>query len=332
VQTYHIRGRVSGLSPNERIDRMSINISPRGEESFTPFGAQNGFITKERTFDVGGVAPGSYYLSAYAMGGRVRPIARQEIEVGAADVNDVVLNVVPTGAIHGHIAVAGAPAAGAPAVNPNSIRVSLNSNESFISGSTAEAKEDGSFVLDNVFPGKYSLTVFTAGGGGQGGTYVKSVRLGQQEIQHRELDLTNGVSGELEITLSYGAAELDGSVQKAQSPSEAVSGSPSASPRGSAQIVLLPETLNADGSGFYTGNLTTDGTFTIRQITPGRYYAYAFEDVNIADLQNPDLMKALESRGIEVELGQGEQKQVQLSAISTDEYTQLLARLGIETQ
>ena len=104
------------------------------------------------------------------------------------------------------------------------------------------------------------------------------------------------------------------------------------SPASPAQIVLLPDTLNADGSGFYVGTLTAGGTFSIKQVAPGRYHAYAFEDVNIGDLQNPDLAKALENRGIEVELGQGEQKQVQLSAISTDEYQQLLARLGIEPQ
>jgi hypothetical protein len=331
VQTYHIRGRISGLSADERTDHMSVNISARGEESFTQFGPQPGIITKERTFEITGVPPGSYYLSIYSMGGRVRSLAHQEIDVGSADVNDVVLNVIPSTAMHGHVALAGAPPAGTAAVDLTSIHISLTSTENFMSGTNAQVKEDGSLVIENVLPGKYALNIFVPWTG-QSGAYVKSVRLGQQEIQRRELDLTNGASGQVEIILSYGTAELSGSVQNTQAASEAPQGSQSASPASPAQIVLLPDTLNADGSGYYVGTLTSAGTFSIKQVAPGRYHAYAFEDVNIGDLQNPDLAKALENRGIEVELGQGEQKQVQLSAISTDQYQQLLARLGIEPQ
>ncbi len=42
------------------------------------------------------------------------------------------------------------------------------------------------------------------------GAYLKSVRFGQQEMLGKEIDLSQGASGELEITFRYGAAEVDG--------------------------------------------------------------------------------------------------------------------------
>ena len=68
------------------------------------------------------------------------------------------------------------------------------------------------------------------------------------------------------------------------------------------------------------------------QVAPGRYRAYAFEDVNSSDLQNPDLLKALEGRGLEIELKQSKQKQIQLPLITAGDYHQAVAQLGLESQ
>ena len=56
-------------------------------------------------------------------------------------------------------------------------------------------------------------------------------------------------------------------------------------------IVLVPDVLNADGSGMYYGNANQVDSFTIKNITPGHYRAYALENVNTNELQDPDVLK-----------------------------------------
>ncbi len=71
----------------------------------------------------------------------------------------------------------------------------------------------------------------------------------------------------------YGAAEVDGSVQSAQSGNGV---SVQSSPPSGALIALIPDTLRPDGSGIYSANIDQNGSFIIRQLAPGRYRAYAF--------------------------------------------------------
>lgn len=69
--------------------------------------------------------------------------------------------------------------------------------------------EDGTFDIENLPSGRYYPLI----AGRIQGAYLKSVRLGQQDVLGQELDFSQGVSGELEIVFRYGAAEVDGTVQ-----------------------------------------------------------------------------------------------------------------------
>ena len=93
----------------------------------------------------------------------------------------------------------------------------------------------------------------------------------------KDLDFTQGVSGELLITLSYGVAEVGGTVQMPQQ--NASTDGSSNKPATAASIVLVPEDLRPDGSGIEYGNPTQTGTFSIKNVAPGRYRAYAFEEM-----------------------------------------------------
>ena len=45
-------------------------------------------------------------------------------------------------------------------------------------------------------------------------------------------------------------------------------------------IVLVPDVLNADGSGMYYGNANQVDSFTIKNITPGHYRAWEVRNVD----------------------------------------------------
>jgi len=195
----------------------------------------------------------------------------------------------------------------------------------FGAGANATPGPDATFTLDNISTGKYKLDLNSLDG-----TYLKSVRIGTQEMRGKYLEIGSGAAGELDIIFRYGAAEVDGSVQAAQNGvnSATAAGGQAA---GSAYVLLVQEELNEDGSGLKFNSTGQNGTFTFKQLTPGRYKAYAFEDASFADLENPDVIKQIQNKGAEVEVTENDKKQIQLPLISSDEFQQVLARLGLDS-
>jgi hypothetical protein len=282
-------------------------------------------LTKKGTFDLGGVPTGSYTLSLYDESGNFHVLGSTPVELSGSDVNDAVLNVIPAGTLRGHIQIESAPQENGDSVDVGSIRLQLVPAEGSGWGSTS-VKQDGSFIIEDLDPGKYEIRLWPL----PEGTYIKSVQLGQQEMLGKELDFTQGVSGELLITLSYGVAEVSGTVQMPQQ--SASTDASSNKPATAASIVLVPEELRPDGSGFEYGNTTQTGTFSIKNASPGRYRAYAFEEMKRDQMDNPDFLKQLESKGVEVELKENGKKQIQLTLIPAADTQQILAQLGIDAQ
>jgi hypothetical protein len=326
--TFHIRGKIAGALPEGIGDQqLSVNAMTRGDETVMFMFGGGGRVTKDRSFDIAGMAPGSYTVNIFAMNGQVRALGRQDVEVGEADVSDVQVTLVPPGSLHGQITLEGNPQPGATA-NVKTVHIFLSPGDNgpmMFDGGNATPKDDGTFVIDNVTPGKYFVSV-----NAPQGTYLKSLRFGSEEILGKALNLSQG-SGQVTVVFSYAPAELDGTVQLPPTGTEATdaaAGQPVQTP--DASVVLVPEKLNEDGSGMHFTDTGAGGTFTLRQIPPGRYRAYAFEKVQYQELQNPDLLKELEPKGTEIELKQNDKKQIQLPLISDGDMQQIYARLGLE--
>ena len=64
-------------------------------------------------------------------------------------------------------------------------------------------------------------------------------------------------------------------------------------------------------------------------VPPGHYRAYALEEMNYNEVQNPEVLKQLEQKGTDVEVKENDKKQIQLPLISADDFQQLLARAGL---
>lgn len=325
LPTYHVRGGITGALSRTNLQSLGVSISPK--DSGFVFFFEGANLTKKGTFDIGGVPTGSYALNLYDESGRFHVIGSTPVEVSGSDVNDAVINVVPAGALRGRVQIEGAPQANGDVANIGSIRVQLEQiGEGRFFSEPTSVKQDGSFTIEDLDPGKYDLRLWPP----PEGTYIKSVQLGQQEMLGKEFDFTQGVSGELLVTLSYGVAEVDGTVQM---PSQDSSGGASSNqPATAGSIVLVPEELRPDGSGFEYGNPTQTGTFSIKNVAPGRYRAYAFEEMKRDQLDNPDFLKQIESKGVEVELKENDKKQVQLTLTPAADTQKILAQLGIEGQ
>ena len=166
-------------------------------------------------------------------------------------------------------------------------------------------KEDGSFTLSNVAQDRYRLSPFNL----PDGYYIKSIRLGEQDVLESPIDLTGGVVGTLDVVLGANAGQVEGAVTNAKQ-----------DPAPGATVVLVPRApKRREQSQFY--KITTsdqNGHFLIKNVDPGEYQAYAFEDVEFGAYMDPDFIKPVENRSQALSLHEGGREKLQLDLISAD--------------
>ena len=224
TRTMRIRGKVvNGLG--ERLPQsVYLMLLPREKAAmgFYPR-ATTQVRTADSTFELRGVTPGAYILMAYCWDEGKAYAARQPVDVGNNNVDNISLLLTAGMELKGTVRVEGPGGAAL-----GNLQVSLAPREMMLHMGMQGAKvgEDGSFSLSNVPPAVYTVVVY-----GMAETfYIKSIRMGDADALEAGLDLTCGGAGMLEILLSPNGGQVDGSVD--DSKQAAVS---------SAVLVLAPE-------------------------------------------------------------------------------------------
>jgi hypothetical protein len=179
---------------------------------------------------------------------------------------------------------------------------------------SARVSKDGSFSFKELDPSRYVLRAAN----GPKGTYVQSISLNKQDVTHTGIDLTEGGSGQVDIVFRPGAGSVEGTIQA--DPNQ---------PAAAATVILIPEKLDAGGSGLLFGAGRPGDTFTIGNVPPGNYYALAIARYDPAAWQNAAFIRELELEGASVEIEKGSQAQVRLPVVSLDRLHQAAARLGL---
>jgi hypothetical protein len=158
--------------------------------------------------------------------------------------------------------------------SPNYLQVSLVPDEEYGLASQASLRppvdqNDESLVIENVLPGRYRVNVSTALG------YVSAITCGSTDLLQQPLVV--GVGGAIppvEITMRDDGAELEGTLDASNvSPSHPVVQSRWVGPLGFAYLV---PTGKMD-SRLKVTSFNPDGKFTIEQIAPGTYHAFAID-------------------------------------------------------
>jgi protocatechuate 3,4-dioxygenase beta subunit len=159
---------------------------------------------------------------------------------------------------------------------------------------TAEVNDDGTFEFDDVVPGVWDIGVQPE----PPGSYIKSMRLGKQDVLTEDMTLKPGTREPLNIVLSLNGAIVSGTVSE--------SASPSAKAAGRVMVLLAPYGKFDDVLSFYQTKPTDEnGKFTFKQVTPGRYKIYAFDRMERDEYWNPDFLKPYATMGEEFDVPEG---------------------------
>jgi 5-hydroxyisourate hydrolase-like protein (transthyretin family) len=255
VKTVEVAGHVVASDGRPTIQAYVALYVPDtgnwGNELSTSTGAKGEFSIK-------GVPPGNYVLSAQILDEDNRHMTHQKLEVGNDNIDSIVVAFGTGTTVRGRIVAANT---GLTAFDRIRVHLESTSESDIPSFAFARAKQDGSFQVEDVLDGNYALQV----GGVEQSWYVKSARLGAEDILQKGLEVERGASGgTLEIVISSATAQLEGAVTEHDKP---VAG---------AQVRVKPDP-ETPYNRMRSTNATTDqnGHFVLSTLPPGKYRVIA---------------------------------------------------------
>jgi protocatechuate 3,4-dioxygenase beta subunit len=260
-------------------------------------------------------------------------VGRLEVTITDSDARDVLLPLAAGADVPGSVRLDGqdlkewlkpstqsqqGPGGGMPPIlgmpgGVPSVRLSTSEGLS-VNVPSAQFREDGSFLLRGVAPGKYYVNV---GGLPQGG-YVKSIRVGGRDATRAPVDLTSGAGESIEIVVSTKAAEVSGTVRNNDGA------------LGGVTVSLWPKNpdMSSPTGGIRTATTDQNGSFKISAIVPGDYYLAAWEELPDNGLaQNAEFLAQFTSAGTSVKLSEGGRDAAEARLIARDRVFEAVAKL-----
>jgi protocatechuate 3,4-dioxygenase beta subunit len=274
VKAFRVKGKVAeGLSQGKQ---LVVLLTPKGAGITGMVTRLIGVAQPDGSFELKGVAPGSYYLTATTDGMSTLGAAR-EVVVTDQHIDGLRLEAATALEIQGTVALEGKPG-----VDLKKVQVTLESTEMLnINPPKGKPEDDGKFTMKGISPDRYRVSA-----SGPDGVYLKSARYGTQEVGDDGVDLSSA-TGKLEIVMAQDGAQVEGGV--CDSDGKPVPG---------ATVVLVPSSRNWP---LYK-EMTTDqnGRFQFRTVPPGDYRLFAWTEMEPGAYQNPEFLKGYKGELLEL--------------------------------
>jgi len=301
AHTVHVKGHVAYTVPGKQ--RVMVYVFPRSGGMSGPIPLRPTQPDAKGDFDLRGVAPGSYLVTAIINEGQKIYQGRSNVEVGNTNVENVSLMIGSGMEVTGQVTTEGPDTP-----DLSSARVFLQTRDNGIMfGAFSQARvEDGhSFKLPDVSAGVFTVIL----NGLPSGYYVKSIRSEQTDVMVNGLNTESPVAP-LQVVLSPNAAQVSGTVQNHETGNAAPG----------ATVVLVPQEKERKELQNHYKQVSSDqnGSFTFKDVMPGEYKVYAWEDLESGAYMDPDFMKPVEGKGESLSLREKDQKAVQLTLIAAE--------------
>ena len=241
--------------------RGVVSGIPEGASAVIQLGHNTARIATGGTFDLADVAPGIYSIEGFADVEGRSALASTRVEVGGANLDNVILTFVR-----------GVQVTGTVLSSPEDMPLTVSLVPSDPSWDAGKPEWDASrrtFTFASVAPGKYTVAIAPL----RQPYYVKSIQVQGQDISDEELTITSAVA--IEIAVGEGLGSLEGMVADSD-------GKPVA-----ADVLLLQGIQSP-----WRGTAQPDGRFTMNNLPPGDYNAYAFGDARDVEYADPSWMQS----------------------------------------
>lgn len=294
LPTHRVRGTVTGIPAVATTNGLprptfTVSIEPRGETVLEDASAPRltaNINPATGAFELDGVFPGSYYLSALANVAsfnanrslsftRVR--AEIPLDVVGADIDNVSLQMAPLWAVSGRVSIEDAPG-GAPNPDLRTMPVRVNPG-----GLYADVQTSGVFTLRIPRSGDYQLWVDDL----PENSYLKSILQGGRNVLDTGLRVESASEAPVDVVISLKAATASGRVIDSR-------GNPAAN----VLVTLIPDNPRRKRIDLYQ-SVTTDaaGRFRLTGIAPGSYKVFAWEGIEEGAWRNAEFITRYEDRG-----------------------------------
>jgi len=303
VPVFKVRGRVFNAVTGKSATNASVQLRPRGSRVAWGFFDQlaSSVDKPDGSFEIRNVPPGYYTLMAGLWEEERSYQARQQVDIGAADVEGLLLTFAEGATISGHLSWDGKPS-----FSESELSVYLwpmEGGDKYGSGGGAKVPAAGNFTLTNVLEEKYHVGVW----GTTEDCFVQSARYGSSDALGDGFTPRRGSDTTLEVTVSSRGARIDGVVKNSDE-----------LPAAGVWVVLIPDEARRSQEWLYK-SATTDqyGRFVLRGITPGEYKLFSWDEVERGAWQDADFLQPYEDKGQKVRLELGARELVELKLIET---------------
>ena len=303
-RVYEVRGRIESGPSGPKY--ASLMLIPKGGPGGSFLDRRQAQVQgKDGEFQFRSVTPGAYVLeSQFAQAETKDPtgefskstplVARLEVTVADQNVENLVVPLTPGPEIKGVFKTEGTDPApqSAAAKSPPSVQFRGTDDPMSPGVAYAQANDDGTFRMQGVTPSVVRVSVY----GLPDNTYLKSITFGGQDVNGKDLDLTSGSGGQMEIVVSPNAAEVTGIVRDAD-------GKPVPS--------AIVQICDKNGELAKTANTDQNGAFDLKGLAPGEYKTFAWEDRGDGVITDPDLRKSFESKATVVKLAEKSRENIE---------------------
>jgi hypothetical protein len=174
-----------------------------------------------------------------------------------------------------------------------------------------QSKDDGSFEVRDLAMDRYHITV----DGYPSGSYVKSIRLGSQEVKNGIVDLTAG-GGALQIVVSSKAADISGTVHNDKG-----------DPVADVTLTVFPASVDSN-SAMNLSRADQNGHFKAVGLTPGEYRIIAWEEMDFNQINDPDFRALFDDFATTVKVGENSHEIADVKMVTREAMQAAMSKLN----
>lgn len=299
---FRISGRV--IDPESQGGPMRFGVSAmRSDDNMR--GGEGASTKPDGTFEIRGVRPGTYTLTAttydqrMSAGQRRLGVARLDV---SGDVEGVNIEIKSGFKLSGSVSIQTATTG--EKADPKSASVMFAPAEQgmfFGPPPQVTVAADGTWSAESVAPGVYRLNAILRSTDGAP-SYVAAVTVGGEDYLGREFDLTQGPVGPIRVVLSTNSGTISGTLDTSDISSEAASFA----------VAIPVEAKFRVVDQVRTSQVAQDGSYSIRGLRPGEYLVFAFDQYQSGALEDPEIFKQVEQKGVRVKVTAGQASTVQV--------------------